>query len=149
MAAPIVDPIKNVTEKSRQLTELRADIDRNQQQIAEAPRAIQILNSQSDNRTTTALVEELAAIRSDWEDRLETAQDKMLSNETRLQILQDNEVPISQRLHNGLKDFVLGRGPTLLLAISAAAFVWLLFRALWWLPGYSLNTLGARQFGFA
>ncbi len=145
VAAPIVDSIKNVTEKSRQLSELRADIDRNEQQIAEASRAIQILSSQSDTTMTTSLVEELATIKSDWEDRLQTAQDKLLNNETRLQILQDNEVPVSQRLHNGLKDFVLGRGLTLLLAISASAIVWMLFRAIWWLVVNRLLTKHTRR----
>jgi hypothetical protein len=145
VAAPIFDSIKNVTEKSRQLSELRADIDQNELQIKEASRAIRILSSQSDAAMTPSLTAELSAIKADWEDRLQTAEDKLLSNETRMQILQDNQVPVSQRLHNGLRDFVLGRGLTLLLAVGAAAFVWLLFRAIWWLVVNRLLTKHTRR----
>jgi len=129
----IVDTIKNVTEKPRQIAILRDAAERNRRQIGIAEQAINTLERQSALSVTATTKAELESVLSDWFSTKQNLEDKLVTNEAKLLQLQQNEVPLSDKLRGGLRSFVLGRGLTLLLAIAAACLAWILMRGVWWL----------------
>ncbi len=145
VAAPIVDSIKNVTEKPRQISSLRSAIDKNQRQIQIADQAIDSLRSQSESPLTESSVVRMGTMLTEWESLRQRAEDQLVSNESRLKLLEKNEIPINERLRNGMRTFVLGRGLTLLLAAAAAVVTWLLMRGVWWIAVNKFITKNTRR----
>jgi len=145
VAAPIVDSIKNVTEKSRQLGVLRDAVAKNKQQIRIANQAITTIDKQTELPITGPALEKLQGIRSSWEAQRQSIEDQLVTNEARFEILKQNEIPFSQRVRNGMRSFVLGRGLTLMLAVLAGFITWLLMRAIWWVANNRFMTKNTRR----
>lgn len=133
IAEPVIDSLKELTEKPRKLAELKETIERHEEEIIATRKALAnlepslALNPEGDLKVT---LEELAA---QWYERGADAENSI--GIARIQIAElQGDKSISEALLHHLSDFITGRGLTLVLAIIAAAIVWYGLRFL--LRGY-------------
>lgn len=133
IAEPVIDSLKELTEKPRKLSELKETIARHEDEIAATKKALAnlepslALNPEGDLKIT---LEELAA---QWYERGTDAENAI--GIARIQIAElQGDKSISEALLHHLSGFITGRGLTLVLAIIAAAIVWYGLRFL--LRGY-------------
>jgi len=79
VAAPIVDSIKNVTEKPRQLSKLRDAVSKNRRQLQIADQAIATIDRQTKLPLTEPTQKKLLAIRSEWESLRQSVEDQLVT----------------------------------------------------------------------
>ncbi len=133
IAEPVIDSLKELTEKPRKLAELKETIERHEEEIIATQKALAnlepslALNPEGDLKIT---LEELAA---QWYERGTDAENAI--GIARIQIAElQGDKSISEALLHHLSGFITGRGLTIVLAIIAAAIVWYGLRFL--LRGY-------------
>ncbi|MFK8075188.1 MAG: hypothetical protein AB8B84_01285 [Granulosicoccus sp.] len=133
IAEPVIDSLKELTEKPRKLAELNETIKRHEQEVIATQKALAnlelslALNPQGDLKIT---LEELAA---QWYERGTDAENAIGIARIQIAELQGSK-SISETVLHHLSSFITGRGLTLVLAIFAAAIVWYGLRFL--LRGY-------------
>jgi len=145
IAAPIIDSVKDITERPRQLSELRAAVELGNLQIQTSDQALVAVQERMQLPLPEPVINQLNSISAEWESRRQSASDQLVVDQARLMRLEESEVPLSDRFRNGLRFFVLGRGLTLILAILMAALTWMLMRALWWLITNKVLTKHTRR----
>lgn len=145
VAAPIIESVKGLTQKSQQMNDLRNIIARKQEQKSTAENAIAAFEQRKELPLTEATLQKLDASIGEWSLKLQTVDDRLSSSQDRLAILEETEVPLSSRLRSGTRAFVLGRGLTLLLSILSAGAAYLFMRALWWVVSNKFITKDVRR----
>lgn len=129
---PLVESLKSVTERPRQLAELRDAIFSNQTRLSVAEQALTelqnidatLLDETAENRITELVIK--------WEDEQEQIQQELLVSRSQLERLTEDQQSFFEGVWPATRVFLLGRGLTLIIALAAAAFAWGLMRLLWW-----------------
>jgi hypothetical protein len=130
---PVLDSLQAITEKPRQMTSLRAMITLNKRRLLAAEKVIDhlaLLPAASYEEGTLILIREL---QNKWLDQKVTIEQRLLAADAQLQRLDRVDESGNSGLIPSLKDFILGRGLTLVLATIAAVATWLATRFVWWL----------------
>lgn len=142
---PIIDVLKDLTEKPRKIEKLRGDISLLQEQqnlIELALDAMARFQPDAMDQSTKAKFE---SITQKWLQRqADNAQDIDIAR-IQLASLEESNKNWWQSLKTGMADFVQGRGLTLAIAIMAALSVWLLMHCLLWLYQKKLISPGNRN----
>jgi len=131
---PVLDSLQSITEKPRQMTNLRTTIALNERRLSVAAQAIDSLalllpstNYEEDTR------EKIIELQDKWINQKEFSEQRLLAANAQLQRLSKADEAAQLGVIPVLKKFILGRGLTLLLAVMAAVVTWVVIRGFWWL----------------
>lgn len=133
IAQPVIDSLKDLTEKPRKLKALNDEIALHQQELDVAMQALNNLQPTLDLKPADDLGDSLEGLHKLWAGRRDDAQTAIDIARFQIGDLQGDK-PITQTIFAALVDFLKGRGLTLVLAAVAAFIVWFGVRFL--LRGY-------------
>lgn len=129
---PLIESLKSVTERPRQLAELRETIYLSQSKLDVAESALgelQDISLEALDDTATARVAELIA---KWTGEIGQLQQELLLSNSQLERLTADQKSFFEGVWPATQTFLLGRGLTLIIAIVIAAIAWGMMRVLWW-----------------
>ena len=136
IAQPVIDSLKELTEKPRRIAELNETIAEHQREFETAERALAGLAPELALEPEGSLGRALASLERTWTKRRDDARDAIEIARFQIAELQgDKSLP--QTIWEAIVGFVTGRGLTLLLAVLAALGVWAGVRFL--MRGYRKN----------
>lgn len=142
---PIIDALKDLTEKPRKIEKLRGDINLLEEQRTLIKLALDAMMRFQPDTMNQSIRAEFESITKKWLKRqADNVQDLEIAR-FQLASLENNNKNWWQSLKIGMADFVQGRGLTLTIAIVAALSVWLLMRGLLWLYQKKLISPGQRN----
>jgi len=144
IAQPVLDSLKEITEKPRRVKELNELIELKNAEIAVSNEALNSLSTMTKSDDTYALQGSLLNLTSKWQKRLDDATSAIAIAEIQLKGL-SGEQSVSKTIYSALINFAKGRGLTIVMAIAAAWLVWFCVRLL--LKVYQHTLLDKRQTG--
>ena len=130
IARPLLDSLKEATEKPRRIAELRAAIEQYQQQLEVARKAVGSLERFDQQELPAEVAEGLRAVEDAWRQRNLDIQNSLRISREELRSIEVSETEVLETLGRFLREFLLGSGLTLLLALSAGLAVWMIMRGL-------------------
>lgn len=119
IAQPVIDSLKELTEKPRRLKELNDSIALHQQEADTANQALQNLAPLLERDPQGELAESLQRMQKQWQGRLDDARNDIEIARFQIAELQGDKT-LLEAIIESLLDFLSGRGLTILLAILAA-----------------------------
>lgn len=138
IAQPVIDSLKELTEKPRRLKELNDLIALRQLEMDTANEALTNLTPELERSTSADLDETLQRFVKTWEGRRDDARSAIDIAQFQIADLQgDKSIP--QTIVEALIGFVKGRGLTIVLAVLAGLAVW--FGVRFMLRGYRASLL--------
>jgi len=126
---PIVENLKALTDKPRKISKLQALIEQTQIQsgiIDSALLSIEAKRANSNNPKTQSALE---ALNEAWKRRKSDNAQSYEIAQLQLAELQNTDVNWWEAVRTAIRDFMNGRGLTLLISAAAALLVWFLMRA--------------------
>jgi len=142
IAQPVLDSLKEITEKPRRIKELNELIELKNKEIEISADALNNLELTAVTDDAQALHGSLLNLTSKWQKRLSDAEAAIAVAQIQLKGLEGDQ-PLSETIYAALVKFAKGRGLTILMAIAAAWFVWFCVRLL--LKTYQHTLLDKRQ----
>jgi len=142
IAQPVIDSLKELTDKPRKLKALNDEIALREQELAVATDAVKNLQPAVDHSSDGNLSASLSALLRTWKSRRDDAQSAIDIANFQISDLQGDK-PIIENIADAILKFIKGRGLTILLAIAAALAVWFVVRFL--LRGYRAALLDKTQ----
>lgn len=133
IAQPVIDSLKDLTEKPRKLAQLGETITQRQLEVATAEKALENLAPSIAQKPGGNLGDTLTRLAKLWESRRSDAQSAIAIARIQIAELQGDKA-LSETIFDALIGFAKGRGLTLVLALLAACIVWFGVRFL--LRGY-------------
>jgi len=130
IARPLLDSLKEATEKPRRIEELRREIELYQQQNGVSRKALASLARFDQQELPPAVITGLAEIAAQWSERGKDIERSLLLARANLHNLEAEDIDILATLADIAQEFFLGRGLTLLIALLIGTSVWLLLRTL-------------------
>lgn len=130
ISRPLLSSLKQLTAKPRQIDSLRREIERQETQIKvidKALESLQFFKGRAMPAMTTEAINQLAV---DWQQRREDTQRKLEISRYKLDSLVTETTSWQASTGEAIKQFVQGRGLTLLLAIITAVSIWLVSKAM-------------------
>lgn len=119
IAQPVLDSLKEITEKPRRIKELNELVDLKTQEIEASSNAIKNLNRSDIEEGSEHLQLTLSTLIRKWQKREDDAKATIAVAQIQLKGL-DGDQPIAKTIYNALVKFAKGRGLTILMAIVAA-----------------------------
>lgn len=133
---PVLESLKDLTEKPRKTERLRSIIADRNLQAKEIERAIASINSRLAAHPPKVIFSHLIATLETWQGKQKDNLREIELAEFQLESLLGNNEPWYQSLGNALKSFFGGRGTTLLIAAVASLAVWFGMKLIMWLLLY-------------
>lgn len=130
IARPIIDSLKDATEKPRRIAELHASIDLYQQQLETTTTALEVVARLEQREIPPEVAKEIAAVAASWRQRNAEIEHALGVSQDELRVLETAESRILETMGSSVYEFILGRGLTLLLALVTGLGLWYLMRAL-------------------
>ncbi len=133
IAKPVFDSLRTLTEKPRKISELNQSIALSLEKQKVATAAVDRLQAliEADNSDLNSA--QLNLLLRDWNSKIESIEQQLLSDQTQLNILKNDKQPLSTSLSEWFSGFIFGRGLTLLLALFWAILTWGFLRFCWWI----------------
>lgn len=123
IAQPVIDSLKDLTEKPRKIKELNDRIMLRQQELATATLALDNLTPLANRAPEGELAASLERLVKLWQGRLDDAESDIEIARFQIADLQGDKT-LAQTVAESLQDFVTGRGLTILIALLAASAVY-------------------------
>jgi len=130
IARPLLDSLKEATEKPRRIAELRSAIDRYERQLEVSRKAIESINRFDQLEMPAEVADGLRTLGDAWEKNRLDMQNSLKISREELRSLEVSETEVLQILGRVVQEFLLGSGLTLLLALITGLVVWLIMRGL-------------------
>ena len=130
IARPLLNSLKEATEKPRRIEELRREIEVYQRQFEVSRKATASLAQFNRGELPPPVAEGLADIATAWQERSRDIERSLELAKGNLQSLEAEEIDLLATFAGIGQEFVLGRGLTLLLALLTGSGVWLTMRVL-------------------
>jgi small-conductance mechanosensitive channel/predicted nucleic acid-binding Zn-ribbon protein len=130
IAKPILDSLKDATEKPRRLEELRRTIALQEQQLEVIRTAIESISDYRQYELPATVNDGLAELFTDWQERGGDIERSLEITRHELRNLETEDFKVFETLGLIVQEFILGRGLTLLLALIVAIAVWFTMRLL-------------------
>ncbi|MEZ5582728.1 MAG: hypothetical protein R3F37_08160 [Candidatus Competibacteraceae bacterium] len=129
---PILNSLRELTDKPRKVEELRSQINRQEDQLEVIDKALNSIASLQKQSLPPRIDEKLKQLAANWQQRRNDTEQALEIAGYQLASLQGDDVSSLEAVQLALKDFLRGRGLTLGLALIVAIAVWLLMRVLLW-----------------
>jgi len=130
IARPIIDGLKEATEKPRRIAELRTSIELYQQQLAMTGKAIESLARFDQQDLPPGVAAGLNEVAAAWRRRHDDIKRTLEVSREELGFLETEKTRVFETMGNVAYGFILGRGLTLLFALITGVLVWYAMRAL-------------------
>ncbi|MDO6460894.1 hypothetical protein Q4485_09310 [Granulosicoccaceae sp. 1_MG-2023] len=130
---PLLENVKVLTEKPRKIEKLRSSITLYEDRNESIEKALQKLMELEEVKATEATRKRLESLIANWQRQKQENNDAIELAQFQLRALQGDNVSWWEALRESVNEFLSGRGLTLLVAMSAAATVWLVMRFLLWI----------------
>jgi small-conductance mechanosensitive channel len=127
---PILNSLKEATEKPRRIEELRTTIALHEQQLEVISRATDSIALLDQHEMSPAVATGLDKISASWNERRRKIETSLDVARYELNNLESEEIEVLETVGRVVHEFVLGRGLTLLLALVTGILVWLIMRSL-------------------
>jgi len=130
IARPLLTSLQEATEKPRRIEALRREIQIYKQQLEVAQNA-----AESIARFDREVVPELVAaglneVAASWRERSKDIQHSLEITREELSNLERQDLDVFETIGRAIRDFIFGRGLTLLIAIFTGGLLWYVMRAL-------------------
>ncbi len=142
---PVLDSLQSLTEKPRQMTNLRATIELNKRRLQAANSAIQKLSELPTIDYEPDTQVQISTLLNRWVNQKESIEQRLVGIEAQLDRLESAEESGYNGVLPSIKEFMLGRGLTLVLAVFAAVVAWLVMRSIWWVFSTHIITKDQRR----
>jgi hypothetical protein len=126
--SPLLTILKELTAKPRQIDSLRRTIEQREDQLAMIAKALDSIRSFMQENLTETTTDSLNRLLIAWEQRREDTQRELEITRFRLSSLEAEREPWQATASAAFRDFLKGRGLTLLLAVVSSFIVWLVAR---------------------
>ncbi len=138
ISRPLLSTLKELTAKPRQIDSLRRDTERREDQLKVIQKALESIRLIKKQTLSPVLAEPINQLLIDWEQRRDDTQRALEITNIKLSSLQAESATWQTSTGEALREFIRGRGLTLLLATMISLAIWLvakgLLRAYWrWL----------------
>ncbi|MCP4430612.1 MAG: hypothetical protein GY806_06505 [Gammaproteobacteria bacterium] len=130
IARPILNSLKDATAKPRKIEELRTAIGLYEQQLQATDKAIESTVQLDGHEMSGSVAEELVALTNSLRERHRDIEQSLEVSRIELKSLEVEDTQMFETAGNLLRNFFLGRGLTLLIALIAGIGTWLLLRAI-------------------
>lgn len=130
IAQPLLNSLKEATEKPRRIEELRREIALYQQQYQITRQAVSALAQFDQVDIPTEVAEGLSELAANWQERSSDIERTLSHARDDLQSLEAEEIDVVATLLAIAEEFVLGRGLTLLIALITGLGLWFAMRSL-------------------
>ncbi len=142
---PLADTLKSITRRPREIASLRDKILEANQKSSAIKNAISAAGKVDGESLSEKAAKTLQGYLATWNQELEQVkQDKLLA-ESQLKSLEAKNGSSWSGFWASTKEFFVGRGLTLFLAMGAAAVAWLLMRYLWWIYSTKIASKETRR----
>lgn len=128
--SPLLDELKRMTETPRLIEQLNSEIAEQESRLVLINRALAYIADVKAGVEEEALLQRLLDLERTWQQRGSDAQLELQLLSNRLEDLREEQDTFWSMLHQGLLNFITGRGVVLVLAFFAAGAVWFLMQAL-------------------
>jgi len=142
---PLLDSLRSITERPRQVADLRETIRTLIEKKRVADEALVAIEQLGDNTLNPTADERIVTLKASWADQQQQLAQELLVNNNQLERLTSEDVSVFSNLGKATQSFFLGRGLTLLIAVIAATIAWGLMRLLWWLYTHYFASKQARR----
>ncbi len=142
---PLLDSLKSLTRKPRQINDLRSTIALESERMDVANAAIEAVTSIDATALDEDVQAQIQALRDKWLGQKDNIDQRLLSANAQLERLTASDDSGLTGVLPSVKEFMLGRGLTLVLAIAAAVATWMFTRFLWWVYSTHLTTKDQRR----
>lgn len=130
VARPLLDSLKEATEKPRRTEELRREIELYQQQQEVTRKALAALARFDQQELPAEVAAGLTEIAAHWSERRRDIERSLIIARDNLHNLEAGDIDIFATVIDIAREFFLGRGLTLLIALLTGIGVWLPLRTL-------------------
>ena len=130
IAQPLLNSLKEATEKPRRIEELRSTISLYQQQLEMARKATASIAVFNQYEMPPEVADGLAKVATSWRERSEDIERSLEISRVELRNLEQEKIDLLATISDVVNDFLLGRGLTLLIAIVTGFVIWFVMRAL-------------------
>jgi polyhydroxyalkanoate synthesis regulator phasin len=130
VARPLLNSLKEATEKPRRIEELRRETDLYQQQLEVTRRATEALARFDRQVLPPGVAAGLTELETTWRERSRDIERSLELARGSLNSLESEEVDLLSTLGGIAHEFFLGRGLTLLIALLTGIGIWFSMRAL-------------------
>ena len=130
IARPLLSSLQEATEKPRRIEALRREISLYEQRLEVAQNAAESI-ARFDRESVPDLVAAgLDEVAASWRERSKDIQHSLELAREELSNLEQRDVDLLETFSHAIRDFIFGRGLTLLIAIFAGGLLWFVMRAL-------------------
>lgn len=130
IARPILNSLKEATEKPRKIAELRTEISLHEQQLETARAGLASVNRFEQRGVPPEVAEGLDTVAATWRERAQDIERSLDIARNELRSLESGDGKMFDAMRKVASEFFLGSGLTLLLAVMAGLIVWFVMRAL-------------------
>lgn len=127
---PIIGELKELTEKPREIEQLRTELSRWQQRLITTEAALENLQSISRDEIPQSLTESLGKTLNTWKERKKQAENRIQALTYQLEQAEKSKPSFIQTAKEGLRSFYKSRGRNFLLCIIAFFATFFFFRYL-------------------
>ena len=130
IARPILNSLREATEKPRKIEELRRTIEQYEKQLILAQKGKDAIELLYSTKLEPVVANDLDELKKAWQERSKNIQRSLEIAQSQLQILEGENTQFFETTGRVLLEFLQGRGLTLLLAIVIALTIWFAMRSL-------------------
>ena len=127
---PLLNSLKEATEKPRRIEELRSAINLYQQQLEITRKATESIALFDQYEMPAVVAEGLSNVAVSWQERSEDIERSLEISRVELRNLEQQKIELFATISQVLNDFFWGRGLTLLLALVTGFVLWFAMRTL-------------------
>lgn len=142
---PLADTLKAVTRRPREIASLREKIVFADQKSTAYQNALDVANQIEGKSLSARAEDKLQEYLKTWNQELEQVKQDRLLAESQLNSLIASNGAGWSGFWSSTKQFFLGRGLTLVIAIAVGTFAWLLMRYLWWIYSTKIASKETRR----
>jgi hypothetical protein len=147
LLSPVLNEVRRLTTRPRELNQLRTQIERDQEQLGLAQKALDHLDQLTGQLSDPALAPDLQRLRQKWEARQQDLTTQLSITTQQLEQKLRQQQPFSETVKDLLQLFFRSRGRNFLLACLAFAAFWLTFQWLCvWMQGQGVFRRKRPQF---
>ena len=147
LLSPVLNEVRRLTTRPRELSQLRTQIERDQEQLRLAQTALDNLDKLTEQISDPALAPDLQRLRREWEARRQDLSTQLSITTQQLEQKLSEQQPFSETVKDLLQIFFRSRGRNFLLACLGFAAFWLTFQWFYgWIQGKGLFRRKRPQF---
>ncbi|QTA89393.1 hypothetical protein [Desulfonema magnum] len=125
---PVIQELKSMTSRPRQIQKLRSDIAHYENTLPIAKKIIKNIQLIKRETEDEYLIKELKEMEADWRDKEHQIANQLIANRLQLEELTKDEKPLLDSAQGALKNFFKTRGKNILLSFIAFFTVFVVFR---------------------